>query len=132
MQTQANTQARQLQYVIAAVFLVLGAWCLVSPASVIALTVRPEHQSSDPLLLLTLAAFGSQAVLSGLFAGFSVFTRTTFLVYGIALLPFFVFNYWYYFVEPLFNELILLDTLGNIIMLAMCWRGYVLLSPRAG
>ncbi len=131
MQSPTATQARQLQYVIAAVFLVLGGWCLVSPSSVLALTVRPEHQSSDPMLLLTLAAFGSQAVLSGLFAGFSVFTRTTFLVYGIALLPFFVFNYWYYFVEPMFNELILLDTLGNIIMLAMCWRGYTLLSPRA-
>lgn len=132
MLTDAKTQARRIQYVIAAVFLLLGAWCLIAPANVLELGARPEYHSSEPLLLLMLAAFGAQAMLAGLFAAFSVFTRTTFLVFGIALLPFFVFDYWYYAVEPLFNETIIIDAIGNIIMLAMCWRGYTLLSPRAG
>jgi hypothetical protein len=113
-----------IQRGIGAVFLILGGWCLLAPASVIALTIRPEYQSNDPLLLLTLGAFGAQAVLAGLFAAFSRFTRTTFLVFGLALLPFFVFDYWFYFVEPIFNELILLDVIGNVIMLALCFVGY--------
>lgn len=122
-------EPRILQYAIAFVFLTLGGWCLVAPANVVTLTVRPEHQDFSPLMLLTIAAFGSQAVLSGLFAAFSIFTRRTFLVYAIALLPFFVFNYWFYFREPMFNEMLLLDFGGNITMLALCVRGY-LISPR--
>ena len=122
-------EPRLLQYAIAFVFLTLGGWCLVAPASIISLTIRPEYQNFSPLTTLTIAAFGSQAVLSGLFAAFSIFTRRTFLVYAIALLPYFVFNYWFYFREPMFNELLLLDFGGNIAMLALCVRGY-LISPK--
>ncbi len=81
-----RNQARTLQYAIAAVFWILGGWRLIAPASVIALTVRPEYQTDDPVALLAVGAFGAQAVLAGLFAGFSVFTRWTFLAYAIALL----------------------------------------------
>ena len=119
-------ETRLLQCAIAFVFFTLGAWCLVAPASVITLTVRPDYQDFSPLMLLTIAAFGSQAMLSGLFAAFSIFTRRTFLAYAIALLPYFVFNYWFYFREPMFNELLLLDFGGNVAMLALCVRGYLI------
>ena len=56
--------------------------------------------------------------------GFSIFTRRTFLAYGIALLPFFVFDYWFYAVEPMLTEIGLLDVVGNIIMLWLCWIGW--------
>lgn len=119
-----------IQRAIAAVFLILGLWCLAAPASVITLTVRPEFQSGDPLLPLAIGAFGAQAILAGLFAALSSFTRITFLVFGIALLPFFVFDYWFYFIEPIFNALILLDVVGNVIMLALCIVGYRTLGAR--
>jgi hypothetical protein len=64
-----------------------------------------------------------------LFAAFSIFTRRTFLVYGIALLPFFVFDWWFFYREPIFNELILLDVVGNVAMLALCARGYLVSRP---
>ena len=67
------------------------------------LGVRPEYYHGDTATALSIGCFGAQAVLSGLFAAFSRFTRTTFLVYGIALLPFFWFNYWFVFVVPVFN-----------------------------
>jgi hypothetical protein len=98
---------------------------LLAPDAVIALTVLAEAQRFDTLTLVTVGAFGAQAVLAGLFAASSVFTRWTFLAYGIALLPFFVFDWWFYAVTPVFNELILLDAGGNVIMLAVCIRGYV-------
>ena len=63
-------------------------------------------------------------MISGLFAGFSRFTRTTFLAYGVALLPFFLFNFWFTFVDPVFTLVGLLDAAGNLIMLALCVAGY--------
>lgn len=125
-----QNEARKLQLAIAFVFWGLGGWCLIAPASVIELTVRPEFQSDHPLTLFSVGAFGAQAMLAGLFAALSRFTRWTFAAYGAALLPFFVFNYWVYFVTPMFNELILLDFAGNIIMLGLCVRGWIV-APRA-
>ncbi|MBA4747225.1 MAG: hypothetical protein H2056_00780 [Sphingopyxis sp.] len=125
----ARREAQTLQWLIAAVFLGLGSWCLIAPASVVSLTVRPEHQSQSLLVLVAIGAFGAQACIAGLFAGFARFTRRTFAAYGIALLPFFGFDWWFYSVEPLFNALILLDVAGNIIMLGLCWRGYRLPGP---
>ncbi len=112
------------QRLIASVFLILGGWCLIAPGSVIALTVRPEYVRGGPLEAFAIGCFGAQAVLSGLFAWFATFTRKTFLAYGIALMPFFVFNYYFYAVEPLLGPLGLLDLLGNCVMLALCVVGY--------
>jgi hypothetical protein len=127
--TAATPEVRLLQYAIAFVFLTLGAWCLIGPASVIALTVRPEYQDLSPLTVVSVGAFGAQAILGGLFAAFSIFTRRTFLGYGIAQLPFFVLDWWFLYREPIFNELILLDVVGNVAMLALCARGYLVSRP---
>jgi hypothetical protein len=120
---------RTIQYAIAAVFFVLGGWCLIAPQSVIDLTVRPDYRPDDAIAPLLVGCFGAQACLAGLFAAFSIFTRATFLAYGVAVLPFFGFNYYFYFVDPVFNELILLDAAGNLIFLVLCVMGYRRLSP---
>lgn len=116
--------ARNAQRGIAAIFLILGTWCLVAPQSILTLGLRPEYQTDELLANVLMGCFGAQAVLAGLFAAFSIFTRRTFLAFGIALLPFFVFDYWFYAVEPLFNELVLMDAVGNLIMLWLCWIGW--------
>jgi hypothetical protein len=120
---------RQIQWLLASVFFVLGGWCLVSPSSVMALTIRPEFRTEHPTALLALGAFGAQAMIAGLFAAFSRFTRTTFLAYGIGLLPFFVFDYWFYVVTPMFTPLGMLDAVGNVIMLVLCWMGWRKAEP---
>jgi len=112
------------QRLIAVPFLILGAWCLVFPDMVELLSVRPEHYQGTIATGLFIGCFGAQAILSGLFAAFSRFTKTTFLVYGIALLPFFWFNYWFVFVVPIFNSWMILDVLSNVAMLALCVVGY--------
>lgn len=108
----------------AAVFLVLGGWCLVWPASVLDLAVRPEWRSEAPIVPVLIAAFGAQAMIAGLFAATAKFTRTTFAAYGAALLPFFVFDYYFYAVEPMLTEIGLLDAVGNVVMLVLCWLGW--------
>jgi hypothetical protein len=115
---------RRIQWLLASVFFVLGGWCVVSPSSVMALTIRPERQTEDPIALLALGAFGAQAMIAGLFAAFSRFTRATFLAYGIGLLPFFVFDWWFYAVDPVFTPLGMLDAVGNVVMLGLCVLGW--------
>jgi hypothetical protein len=115
---------------IAFVFLGLGGWCLIAPASVIELTVLPEHRGTQPLLTVAIGAFGAQAMLVGLVSATSRYTARTFLALGLAMLPFFAFDWWFYAVDPLFNELILLDVGGNLAMLAACTRGWWLLRAR--
>ena len=112
------------QRLIAVPFLVLGAWCLLFPQMVEQLGFRPEYYHGTATTALMMGCFGAQAVLAGLFAFFSRFTRTTFLVYGIALLPFFWFNYWFVFVVPVLNEWMLLDFGANVAMLILCVVGY--------
>lgn len=127
----AATEARRLQAIIAAVFFVLGGWCLVAPGSVIALTVREDYRIEGIVMSIAIGAFGAQAMLAGLLAATADFTRRTFAAFGTAMLPFFVFDWWFYAVEPVFNWLILLDAAGNVVMLAMCARGYVVLGRAA-
>jgi hypothetical protein len=118
------SETRRIQLAIAIVFLGLGGWCLIHPSSVIALTVRPEYRADHPLVRVVLGAFGAQAMLVGILAAFATFNRRTFLAFGLAILPFFGFDVWFYFVMPLFNWLILLDVAGNIALVALCWLGH--------
>jgi len=115
---------RTIQYLLGSVFFVLGGWALLAPASVVELGVRPEYQSDAYLVNFAIACFGAQAMISGVFAAFSRFTKTTFLAYGIVLLPFFVFNYWFFFVEPVLTPIGLLDFVGNVIMMTLCVIGW--------
>ena len=116
--------ARSIQFAIASVFFVLGGWALFLPQSVIDLTIRPEFVSGSDFERFAVACFGAQALISGLFAAFARFTRTTFLAYGIALLPFLAFNYWFFVVEPVLTAIGLLDLVGNVVMLGLCVLGY--------
>ncbi len=88
------------------------------------LAIRPEFRSDDFLAKFALACFGAQACLFALVAFTARFTRLTFIVYGIALLPFFVFNWYFYFKVPVLSEVGLLDFAGNVIMLGLCWHGW--------
>ena len=114
----------RLQYLLASVFFVLGGWCVVAPSSVVDLAFRPEYHSSARVVPVLVVGFGSQALLSGLFAAASRFTRWTFLAYGIALLPFFAGDLYFYFAKPMLSEIGMADLVGNIIMLWLCVAGW--------
>ena len=122
-------RARRIQLFLAAVFLLLGGWCLVWPSSVLDLAIRAEWRSDDPIVPVLMAAFGAQAMIAGLFAATAIFTRRTFALYGAALLPFFVFDYYFYAVEPMLTEVGLLDAVGNVLMLVLCWLGWKAAPP---
>ena len=113
-----------IQRLIALPYLILGAWCLVAPAMVERLMINPSYQHLSVTTALFIGCFGAQAVLGGLFVWFSRFSRLTFLVYAIALLPFFWFNYWFVFVVPIFNKWMALDFISNAAMLGISLWGW--------
>ena len=123
--------SRHIQSLLASVFFVLGGWCLLSPSSVMALAITPHYQSDAAIVSILMAAFGAQALIAGVFAAFSIFTKATYLAYGMALLPFFLFDYWFYVVDPLLTWVGLLDALGNIVMLSLCYLGWRALDAEA-
>ncbi|MFO6464217.1 hypothetical protein ACK8OR_07490 [Jannaschia sp. KMU-145] len=115
--------ADRLQFALAAIFLLLGGWCLMAPAMVIRLTFRPDLADATDQARFLMGCFGAQAVLTGMLILIARFTPTTFLVFGlVGSIPFFVFDYWFVFVEPVLNEWMLLDLAGNLgILIAGIW-----------
>ena len=117
-------QPLYIQRAIALPYFVLGSWCLLAPRMVESLTVNPAYQHLSATSALFIGCFGAQAVLGGLFIWFSIWKRTTFLVYAIALLPFFWFNYWFVFEAPIFNRWLMLDFGSNAAMIALSIWGW--------
>jgi len=116
--------ARLCQYLIAAVFLTLGGWALLAPASVIELAVTPAYRASDFLIVFALACFGAQAVLFGIMALIVRWQARAFLVFALLLLPFFVFNWYFHYEVPVLNSIGMLDFAGNLVMLIAAMIGW--------
>ena len=126
-----ESKLKRVQQLIAAPFLGLGAWCLLHPASVERMSLQAEYQHLSTTSALLIGCFGAQAILAGLLVLFTTFTRRTFLVFGVALLPFLAFNYAFVFVWPIFTSWMALDLAGNLLMLGLCAIGWRLASHDA-
>ena len=112
------------QRLIAAVFIVLGGWALIDPGSVIELGLQPGYREGAGMGF-AVGCFGAQALIAGLFATTARFTRATFAAYGVMLIGFLVFDYWFWAIEPVLTPLgAALDGIGNLIMMALCWVGW--------
>lgn len=121
--------ALTIQRLIAGVFVILGGWCLAHPASVIALSLQPPYRGGAGMNF-AVGCFGAQALIAGLFAATARFTRATFAAYGLMLIGFLIFDYWFWAVVPVLTPLGAgLDALGNLIMIALCWVGWRGASP---
>jgi len=94
------------------------------------LTVSSSYQHLSATSALFVGCFGAQAVLCGLFIWFSEWQRRTFMIYAIALLPFFWFNYWFVFEVPIFNRWLALDFGANAAMLGLSLWGWKLMGQR--
>jgi hypothetical protein len=116
--------ARTAQFLIAAVFLILGGWCLFAPSNVIALAVTDAYQDNSFLTRFTMACFGAQAVLFGLMTLVTRWNALSFAVFAVLLLPFFGFNYWFHYEVPVLTSIGMLDFAGNVTMLVLAIIGW--------
>lgn len=118
-------KAIHYQRTLGMIFLGLGGWCLLFPGMVESLGFRPEHQAGTLTSKVMMGCFGAQAVLCGILIMTARFTPKTFLIFGLAgSIPFFGFNYYFYFVEPVFSDWMLLDFAGNIGIFVFCMLGW--------
>lgn len=118
-------KAIHVQKALALIFLLLGGWCLSFPAIVEALVMRPQYYVGNATSALFVACFGAQAMLCGTVIYTARFLPRTFLVFGlIASVPFFGFNYYFYFIKGMFTDWMLLDFAGNVGILAFSLFGY--------
>jgi len=116
-------QARSIQFLLAGIFIGLGGWCLLMPAQVEALVLRPEYQVLNKTSAVLMGCFGAQAVLAGILIATAEFKARTFLIFGLfGSIPFFIFNAYFYFVAKMFNQWMLLDFAGNIGILSAAAR----------
>jgi hypothetical protein len=116
--------ARTAQFLIAAVFLILGGWSLFAPASVIELAFTEGYRDTSFINRFTIACFGSQAVLFGLMALVTRWNARSFAVFAVLLLPFFGFNYWFHYKVPVLTSIGMLDFAGNLTMLVLAILGW--------
>lgn len=116
--------ARTAQFGIATVFLFLGGWALFAPGHVIDVAITPEYSQNTFLIRFMVACFGAQAVLFGIMALVVRWSATAFLVFAIALLPFFWFNWFFHFEVKVLSSLGMLDFAGNLTMLALALWGW--------
>lgn len=116
--------ARTAQFLIAAVFLILGGWCLFAPSNVIDLAFTDAYRDSSFINRFTIACFGAQAVLFGLMALVTRWSARSFAVFAVLLLPFFAFNYWFHYEVPVLTSIGMLDFAGNVTMLVLAIIGW--------
>ena len=116
--------ARTAQFLIAAVFLILGGWALFAPASAIDLAIAEPYRSDSFFARFAVACFGAQAVLFGLMALVTRWSARSFAVFAMLLLPFFGFNYWFHYEVPVLTSIGMLDFAGNVTMLVLAIIGW--------
>ena len=118
-------QAIHVQRTLAFIFLGLGAWPLLFPGMVEALGFRAEYFVGNDTSRLLLQCFGAQAILVGTVVLTSRFLPRTFLIFGIVgSVPFFGFNYYFYFVRGMFTDWMLLNFVGNLLILGCGLLGH--------
>lgn len=119
-------KAIYFQRLLGSIFLLLGLWALLFARQVEAFALAPEHFIGTTASAVLIGCFGAQAVLCATLIFTTRFTARTFLVFGIVgSIPFFVFNFYFVFVLPIFTNWMLLDFVGNVGIL-LCglvgWR----------
>ncbi len=121
-----------IQKFLGAIFLSLGLWALLFPATVESLVLAPAHFMGTSASAVLMGCFGAQAVLCSVLIFTTTFSANTFLLFGlIGSIPFFVFNYYFVFVLPIFNDWMLIDFVGNVGILACGIAGWYLKKQEA-
>ena len=119
-------KAQHIQRFLGAIFLLLGLWALVFPAMVETFVLAQDHFIGTTASAVLIGCFGAQAVLCSILIFTTSFSARTFLIFGVlGSIPFFIFNYYFVFVTPIFTDWMLLDFAGNVGIL-LCgvigWR----------
>ncbi|KAL2162956.1 hypothetical protein VTH06DRAFT_6792 [Thermothelomyces fergusii] len=113
---------RRLQVAMASAYAGLGAWCLFHPHSVIALGFTPRYAAtvtSSAVTHLITRCFGAQAMTCGLVLGTSDMTAFSFTAFGLAMIPYIGWNFWFGIgpARGMITRWMWLDFIGNLFFM---------------
>ena len=94
----------------------MGALVLVDPATIIKLSLTPTYAIMNRTTTLMMRCFAAQAMTSGLLLGVSPMDERSFTSFGLAMVPYLLFNGWF-LVGPgqgVFTNWLLADFVGNV------------------
>lgn len=121
-----------IQKLLGCIFLSLGLWALLFPGMVESFVLAPEHLVGTLASAVFIGCFGAQAVLCSVLIFTTTFSARTFLIFGlVGSIPFFVFNYYFVFVLPVFSNWMLIDFVGNLGILGCGVAGWYLKNNEA-
>lgn len=93
------------QRLMGALFLAMGAGCVVASETVLDLSLRePTGVSDNATSRLLFQCFGAQAILCGTLLSVAELGRRGFAVWGSCMLPFVAFDAYYYLFQGCFND----------------------------
>ena len=124
---------RKAQLLMGTVFTTMGLGTMLFPKFAIETSFSPQYLGKEgvtpPVALIT-RCFGSQATLCGLLILSSNFSADTFRNFGLAMIPYFVFDFHYWNVGALTIFGALGDAVGNAIFAGCCYVGYTALKKK--
>ena len=118
---------KNTQVFMGTVFTGMGLVTILLPSEVAKLSFSSSFLGKEgvtPALKLVMQCFGSQASLCGLLILTSNFSRRTFKYFGLAMVPYFIFDYYFWHIGALTLFGALGDGIGNAIFGACCYLGY--------
>jgi hypothetical protein len=119
-------KAKHIQNLLGTIFLLLGGWAVLFPSVVEGFVLSSAHIIGSTSSAILIGCFGAQAILCSTLIFCTTFSARSFLIFGlIGSLPFFVFNYYFVFILPVFTDWMLLDFVGNVGILlfgVLGWR----------
>ena len=102
----------------------MGVATMLFPRAVIKYTMTPGYLEPTPGVLLLVSVFGAQAACCGLLLLTATLTKKTYKYFGLAMIPFLVFDIYYYFDGAINLFGAVGDAFGNIVFMWCCYLGY--------
>eukprot|EP01032_Pedospumella_encystans_P016802 gene16802-19154_t len=115
------------------IFTSMGLATMIFPKMITELSFNKEFLGKDgvtPPLKLAMQCFGSQASLCGLLILSSKFTSRTYRNFGLAMIPYFVFDYYFWSNGALTTFGAAGDAIGNTVFASCCFLGHCLLTDK--
>ena len=122
-----------IQFVMGSIFTSMGLATMIFPKMITELSFNKEFLGKDgvtPPLKLAMQCFGSQASLCGLLILSSKFTSKTYRNFGLAMIPYFVFDYHFWSNGALTTFGAAGDAIGNTVFASCCFLGHCLLTDK--
>lgn len=124
---------RRIQTAMSAGYSTMSLWVLIHPSSVLSLSLTPTYAIINRTTLLLFRCFGAQALTTGLLLGTAPMDERSFTYFGLAMIPYLMFNAWF-LAGPgkgVFTGWLWMDCIGNVVFAAgSAWCAKLLKEDR--